>query len=178
MLDVATGSGDLPLAVARWARRRGRQVQIVGLDISPEVLAEARRVARREPIDLVVGDARSLPYPARSFDLVTCCLALHHFPPAEATRVLAELWRVARRAVVVVDLVRGYPAYVGTVLATRVLTRNRLTRHDGPLSVLRAYTPDELRALAGDAGLENIRLYRHLFFRQALTARRETGNDR
>jgi hypothetical protein len=83
---------------------------------------------------------------------VTCALALHHFPPGEAVAVLRELARVARRAWVVVDLERSFPAYVGALLL-RLVLRNRLTRHDAPASVLRAYTLAELRDLLDEAGL-------------------------
>lgn len=142
-------------------------------DISEDVLAEARSVVGDAPIDLVSADVRRLPWPDRSFDLVTCNLALHHLGPGDAERALREMWRVARRAMVVVDLERGYTAYIGAWLATHVLVRNRLTRHDGPLSVLRAYTAQELGDLARRAGLRHFTIRRHPFFRMALEARRE-----
>jgi hypothetical protein len=104
--------------------------------------------------------------------VVVSCLTLHHFSPREAVTVLSEMWRVARRGLVVVDLTRGVMAYVGTWLATRAIARSRVTRYDGPLSVLRAYTPAEMCSLGRQAGLENIRHTRHMSFRQTLVATR------
>lgn len=148
------------------------ELDIVALDVSSEILAEASQFVGNRGVLLVQGDARALPWPEGSFDVVTCCLALHHFGPIDAEQVLAEMWRVARRAVIVVDLVRSVPAYAGTWLATRTLARSRLTRHDGPLSVLRAYTYVEMETLARNAGLGNVRSFRHFPSRQVVVARR------
>jgi len=171
VLDVATGSADIPLALWHTLRRAGLEPSIVALDSSAEVLAEAAAQLGGGAVELQQGDARALPYPDDSFDIVLCCLALHHFSPSEATSVLREMWRVARRGIIVTDLRRGYLAYASTWLATRTVARNRLTRHDGPLSVLRAYTPDELSGLARRAGIPNPTIERHIFFRQSLVAR-------
>lgn len=172
LLDVATGSGDIPLALADWGARRRIDIRATGLDRSPEVLSEAQRLAGRlggGRLELVRGDARSLPWPEKSFDVVTCALALHHFEPEEAVQVLREMRRVARRAVIVTDLRRSFVAYGATWLVTRVVARNRLTRHDGPVSVLRAYTVSEVAALGQRAGLDGARVQAHRFFRLALS---------
>jgi SAM-dependent methyltransferase len=172
VLDVATGSADIPVALYRWGVRHGRVFDVTACDVSDDVLVEARRVVGDLPVQVVAADASALPWPDQSFDVGLCSLALHHFEPERAALVLRELWRVARRAVVVTDLTRGYPAYAGTWLATRTVARNRLTRHDGPLSVLRAYTPEELLACARDAGLHEPVVHRAPFFRQVLVATR------
>src|ERR1700682_1619566 len=83
---------------------------------------------------------------------------------------MREMWRVARHAIVVIDLYRSRPALAGAWLATHVLAGSRLTRHDGPLSVLRAYRPAELWDLAREAGLESVQVRRRPFFRQTLIA--------
>lgn len=153
ILDVATGSADIPLAVVQAGRRRNLSPAVTGLDINPDILIAAELVAG-SMVKLVRGDARNLPFADGSFDVVTLCLALHHFDPHDAVRVLGEMWRVARAGIVVVDLRRTAPAYAGVWLLTRTIARNRLTQHDGPLSVLRAYTVPEVGRLARDAGIE------------------------
>ena len=176
VLDVATGSADIPLALNRWAHHRGLDLEVVGLDISDEILAEARHTVGSCAIQLVKGDARRLPFDDRTFDVVLCSLALHHLDSIGACSALREMWRVARRAVIVIDLRRSYPAYAGTWMVTRAFARNRMTRHDGPLSVLRAYTPREVGALATAAGLEGWAVRRRWPYRQVLTARRTVGH--
>jgi SAM-dependent methyltransferase len=151
-LDVATGSGDLPLAVLQRGRRLGWRVDAHALDASRQVLNVARRHIGEAPVTLHTGDACALPFTDRSFDVVTCALALHHFEPNDAVLVLRELERVARRAWIVVDIERGFPAYLGARLL-RLVLRNRLTRHDAPASVLRAYSLPELRDLLTTAAV-------------------------
>jgi len=178
ILDVATASADVPAAIARWARRHRRAVQITALDISPDILAAARRTIRGfDEITLVRGDAMALPFPDRSVDVVLCALALHHFSFNQATRVLREIHRVARGAFVVNDVLRSWPAYVGAIADTWLLSRNRLARHDGPLSVLRSFTWPEYALLADAAGLDGIEMRRHRLQR-AVLIRWPTSNGR
>jgi len=169
ILDVATASADVPVAIARWASRRGRRPRIIALDINPDILAAARRTIHGvEGIALVRGDAMALPFPDRSVDVVLCALALHHFSFDGAARVLREIQRVARGAFVVNDVLRSWPAYVGAVADTWLLSRNRLARHDGPLSVLRSFTWPEYARLAQAAGLDGVELRRHRLQRAVL----------
>ncbi len=173
LLDIATGSGDIPRALVRWSRRRGYVFRVLATDVSEDVLVIARRETADEPtITLEACDARALPYPDGAFDIAVCSLALHHFPRAEAIMVLAEMGRVSRRGIILNDLVRTWPGYVGAWLLGNVTTTNRLTRHDAPLSILRAFTPDELGTMAREAGLSHIEVTPHLFWRMALVARR------
>lgn len=173
LLDTATGSGDIPRALVRWGRRRGYNLRVLATDVSEAVLAVARRETADEPtIAVEACDARSLPYRDGAFDIALCSLALHHFPRTEAIQVLAEMGRVSRRGIIVNDLVRTWSGYVGAWLLGNVTTTNRLTRHDAPLSILRAFTPDELVAMAREAGLTNIAVTPHRFWRMALVARR------
>lgn len=173
VLDIATGSGDIPRALIRWGRRRGYNLRVLATDVSRDVLAVARReTAAETAITLEACDARALPFRDGAFDIAVCSLALHHFPRAEAVRVLAEMGRVARRGIIVNDLVRTWSGYVGAWLLGNATTTNRLTRHDAPLSILRAFTPDELAAMGREAGLSNIEITPHLFWRMALVARR------
>ncbi|HEX6939163.1 MAG TPA: methyltransferase domain-containing protein [Longimicrobiales bacterium] len=172
ILDAGTGSGDLPRAIVRWARRHGRDLRITATDIHPQTLEIARRRSTGFPeITFERADVLALPYPDRSFDIALLSLTLHHMEGAAAVTALRELGRVARRAVLVGELLRSRPAYLGArILAATVWRGNRLTRHDGPISVLRAFTPDELLDLARRAGLPNPRVHRHPLFRLVLVA--------
>lgn len=170
LLDIATGSGDVPRSLGRRAAREGIRLTLIGSDISASVLDDARRQAG-PPIALVRHDATALPIAADSVDIVTLCLAAHHFDPPALTAALSEAWRVARRAVVVSDLERGRLAYVGARAMALVL-RNPLTSHDGPVSVLRAYTAREIAIISRRAGLRDVRVRRHVPFRMTLVARK------
>jgi SAM-dependent methyltransferase len=174
LLDLATGSGDIPRAAVRWGRRHGFRFQIIALDFSPTVLETARSESKGYPeMEFVQGDARRTGYEDSSFDIVTCNMSLHHFGPEEAVQVLREMDRLSRYGFIVNDLRRSRWAWLGIWLLTRVLPANRLTRHDGPLSTLRAYTPSELRELAALAGLPHANVYTHLFSRMALVVEKK-----
>ncbi len=170
-LDVACGSGDVVRAVANAARRRGRALDIAALDYSESVLAIARARTPARDARFVEGDATALPFDAASFDATSCNLALHHFEPDAAVVVLRELRRVARIAPFVCDLERSRVAHLGARAFARVIARNAMTKHDGPLSVLRAYTAAELVALARRAGWRAPVARRLPFFRVLLTDR-------
>ena len=157
LLDVGTGGVDIPAALLDDARRERRSLRVTALDGRAEVLEAARAIRpdldERPGLRLVASDARELPFGDRSFDVVHTSLLLHHLDPGEAVAFLREARRVARRGVVVNDLVRARHHWLLARLLVGLTTRNRFTRHDGPLSVRRAYTRLELQALLASAGL-------------------------
>jgi ubiquinone/menaquinone biosynthesis C-methylase UbiE len=170
ILDIATGSADIPRAICRWARKRERAVAIEAVDQSDQVLAAATEWSIDFPeIRLRRVQAPLLPYSDRSFDYVISSLFFHHLNEAEGTLLLREMARVARRGLLVNDLLRSRLACLLTAITTRLLSGNRLTRHDGPISVLRGFRPQELRRMATKAGLTDVQLSYHLWFRIALT---------
>jgi 2-polyprenyl-3-methyl-5-hydroxy-6-metoxy-1,4-benzoquinol methylase len=172
ILDLATGGGDIPLRLVAWAKRQGRPLHLTVTDRSPQILAEARRTLADVPaISFAVCDARTVPMSAQSFDIVLCSLSLHHFTPEEAVQVLREMDRLSRIGFILNDIRRCHAGYVAAWAASRIATRNRLTRHDMPLSVLRAYTPDELRALLRQADILDATVTTHPLFRMAAVRR-------
>lgn len=179
LLDVATGSADLPLQLVAWSRNQGIRIEVVATDLHPETAAVARLATTPEPaIRVLQADGLRLPFANGSFDLALCSTALHHFDGPPATQVIRELNRVARAGFLVSDLRRTRVAYAGAcILAATVWRRHRLTRHDGPLSVAAAFTPKELRALASDAGLSGALVRAEPLFRLSLVVDR-TREDR
>jgi len=160
ILDVGTGGADIPMTLLARARAAGRPLAIAATDSRPEILAAARRVRpaidRAKGLELGVADGRRLPYPDRSFDVAHASMVTHHLEPDEVVAFLRELRRVARRGVVVNDLVRGRHFWLGGWLIVHVIGTSPYTRHDGPLSVRRAYSRTELRAMLAVAGLRPV----------------------
>ena len=148
ILDAGTGGADMPLAFARRAWRS------VGVDLHPEVLSIARRETAAEPlIEIVEGDAGALPFDDGAFDVAHCSLLVHHLQPADVVDALRELSRVACHGVVINDLRRGIWPFCATWASVMAFGRSWVTRRDGPVSVRRAYTLDELDRLLAEAGL-------------------------
>ncbi|HWL39295.1 MAG TPA: methyltransferase domain-containing protein [Gemmatimonadaceae bacterium] len=140
LLDVGTGLGDIPRQARQVADESGIELRAFGLD-SAEELARASRSA----VDCVVcGDALQLPFADRSVDVVMCSQVLHHFSHDDAIALLREMDRVARVRVIVSDLRRSWIAAMGLWLASFPLRFHAVSRHDGVVSVMRGFTPDEL----------------------------------
>ncbi|MBK5188827.1 MAG: methyltransferase domain-containing protein, partial [Gemmatimonadaceae bacterium] len=146
-LDVGTGTGDIPALAAREWRARGVTITTVGIDICPSLLREARERGQLP----VCADARALPIASKSVDIAICSQTLHHFESRDAIAVLRELDRVARQRVIVSDIRRSWLAAAGIWLASYPLRFHPVSRHDGVVSVLRGFTPVELRQLVQTA---------------------------
>jgi 2-polyprenyl-3-methyl-5-hydroxy-6-metoxy-1,4-benzoquinol methylase len=98
-------------------------------------------------------------------DVVLCSLTLHHLPEEGVVALLRLMAELGRLGFVVSDLRRSRLAWLAAWIATHAISRNRITRHDGPLSVRRAYTPGELEGLSARAGLAGVRWQPAPFFR-------------
>jgi ubiquinone/menaquinone biosynthesis C-methylase UbiE len=158
VLDIGTGGADIPVRLIDDARRRGAMLEVTATDSRQEVLEAA--LAVRPELDHVPGltlgvaDGRRVPWPDGAFDVSHASLVLHHLEPDDAVMFLRELRRVSRLGIVVNDLARGRLAWLGAWLVTHTVAAGRYTRHDGPLSVRRAYTQSEMEELLRAAGLE------------------------
>jgi SAM-dependent methyltransferase len=168
VLDVGTGGADVPAAVVEWGQRRQVPLRIVGVDRHPAVARIAHAMAVHSSVTVIQADARALPFRNASFDVCLCTLALHHLSRDEGVALLRRLHGLARLGFLVVDLLRCPSGYAGVWLMTR-LSRNPLTRHDGPLSVRRAMSWPEYREFAREARIPDMRLTRLPLFRVALS---------
>lgn len=173
VLDVGTGSGDIPRDLVSASRREGRSLRVVATDLHPETVAIAAARLRDAPaIEVRQADGLALPFADAAFDIAMCHTALHHFEDDQALRLIRELSRCARHAVVVTDLVRGrLPLAVVGLLSRSLWRRHPITRHDSVVSIRAAFTPGEAARLAYEAGLQEVRVRRHPFFRFSLVAR-------
>ena len=164
LLDVGSASGDLPAFLL--SRLPGPHLA-TGLDIKPLHFRFAPASLRR-----VVADARALPFAERSFDVVTASLFLHHFDSALLPGVLAGLFRVARRALVVNDLERAPVPYLFGRAFFPLLFRSRVSVEDGLVSIRRGFRRDELLAAFATAGLPRPAVTRHFPYRLLAVALR------
>lgn len=161
ILEVASGRGDVLQAALL---QLGVRPEITLLDRSPAHLPDPRAWPATLPIPHVLtGDALALPLADASVDIVSCCLFLHHLEPPQVARFLAEAQRVARVAVIINDLERS-AVHHRLARLNRIIDRSRISRHDGPASVHRAYTYRELARMLANSGssfvLERAWLYR------------------
>jgi SAM-dependent methyltransferase len=192
LLDVGTGSGDIPARINHWAEQRGIKASIVALEpepvtaqiaatltqqVNPRVIPLLQRLpsavipaeagiegeneghSQLSGISVVRGDGDAPPFRAGSFDFVLASQLLHHFSEEKIIALLRTWSRLARRAIIVSDLVRHPIAYYGIRLLTRLFTRNVMTLTDAPLSVERAFTMAEWHELFRRAEIGSFQLF-------------------
>lgn len=180
ILDLATGSGDIPEELCRWARREGREISFVISDVSLEILEVAKKRIEHagfgDKVRYVVCDASTVPFDQYSFDIIICSLAFHHLNLQQSLGALKEMKTLARLGFIINDIYRSQGAWYMAWLLTHLATSNRLTRHDGPASVLRAFTLAEMRRMSRMAGVNAV-VHKHPFWRVALVSRRATEVD-
>jgi SAM-dependent methyltransferase len=178
ILDVATGSADVPRAIARWAAARGHDLRLIGLDRHVVTAAIAQVIARSitkrqaaEPanrLSIVRGDALRLPFADGAVDYAITSTFLHHLDDDQCVAAMRELVRVARRGIIVADLLRTRRAYFWISLFT--LAAGPMVRHDARLSVAQALNLREARDLARRAGLAGATVRRHFGHRFVIAA--------
>lgn len=169
ILDVAAGSADVTAAMASRAGNRGFKVLAVAADLNLAVLGQGRAWNREfHEISYALANGLKLPFPDNSFDIVHCSLVLHHLSEEDAVHFLKEMARVSRFAVIAGDLRRNLIPWALIWIISRLFTSNKYTRNDGPLSVLRSFTPGEIKELAQASGLKEFRVRRRHFWRMSL----------
>jgi ubiquinone/menaquinone biosynthesis C-methylase UbiE len=160
MLDVAAGGCDVSEALLGK-----RPAAIVALDINPKGFKFARRSLP------LVGDAMDLPFCDGTFDVVMASLFFHHLTDDQCVRTLANMWRVSRNLVLVNDLNRHPVAYFSICALTAKFSKSVMVGNDGPVSVLRAFKPQELLEFAKRSGIP-ARVHRSFPFRLVLVAQK------
>ena len=168
VLDLATGSGDIPRLIADYGRAAKADLQIDAIDQQASTVEIAKKLSAQYPeISFFEGNvfewSASEPY-----DLVLCTLALHHFSEDDAVRLLQHARELSRQFVLVSDLRRGWLATIGVWLLTATIFREPMTKYDGRVSAARAFSFSEMAELARRAGWSNLGHQSFPFARQAI----------
>jgi len=176
IIDLGTGSADIPLAIVRWARTGGLRVQITAIDAHPTTLDLARQHvkealgASQTEIEFLRADALSLMdhFDPGAFDYAHAGMFLHHLDDIEVMTALRVMDRITTRGVIWNDLVRGPVEAVAVRLLT--LAGPAMVKHDALVSVAAGFTRREVLDLASRVGLPHIGYQRHLFGRFTLVS--------
>lgn len=165
-LDVAGSTGDV-------ASLTGRSLYAYGIGAETVVLDRSSSHMNGSHMS-VCGDAMMLPFADNSFDAVGCSLFAHHLEPNEIGQFAREGLRVARHAFFIHDLIR-HPLHLALAYAGFPLYRSRITRHDAPASVRRAYTVEEMREMLQSSGAANLEIETYFLFRMGVIAWKRTS---
>jgi ubiquinone/menaquinone biosynthesis C-methylase UbiE len=158
-LDVAGASGDIANLSRKSLARKG-----VGLE---PILLDRAATHLNGHYPSVCSDALALPFGDGSLDVVGCSLFAHHLEPQQVAEFATEALRVARHAVIISDLIR-HRLHLALAFAGWVLYRSRLTRHDAPASVRRAYKVAEITEILKPAGAAGVEIRHFFLFRMGV----------
>ena len=168
ILDLATGSGDIPRLVVEFARIAGAEVEIDAVDFQASTIAIAGQLSSGFPeIHYHCADIHHFGN-AHSYDIVLFSLALHHFSSDQAAALLRRCRKLSRGKVLVADLCRSRLAKLGVNLLTATVFREAMTRNDARASINRSFSYRELDRLAREAGWHDYGHRRFRFARQAI----------
>jgi len=155
ILDVSTGSGDIPRLIVDFARSGNVSVQVDAIDQQASTIEIARRLSNDYP-EIEFSCANLFAWkPSQPYDIVLCSLTLHHFSEDDAVRVLQKCREFSREHVLVADLRRSLWLTFGVYLVTATIYHEAMTKTDARLSAARAFSFAEVRELARRAGWKN-----------------------
>lgn len=164
LLDVGFGQGDMLRRIARWARKKGLEAELVGVDLNEKSETVARAAT---PADLVI-DYRTGDYADQGrFDFIVSSLVTHHMTDTQLLDFLRHMESESGRGWLVNDLHRRLFPYLGFPLLARLLGVHRIVREDGQLSIARSFRPEEWRSILAEAGIPTgaARIRRYFPFR-------------
>ena len=167
VLDVGCGEGDMLRRLARWAVRAGHRVEWLGLDRNPLGIAAARAATPASlPIRYIEADVFDPALPG--YDAIISSLFTHHLDEGQLAAFLRLMEARAALGWFVNDLHRHPLAFHGFGALSAVARWHRFVRHDGPISVARAFRRADWTRLLHEAGVPGTVRW-HLPFRYTVT---------
>ncbi|KQM49156.1 methyltransferase type 12 [Sphingomonas sp. Leaf208] len=161
LLDVGFGDGDMLRRIARWAKAKGLDVELVGVDLNPRSEQAAR--AHGGAIRYVTGDYADLAH--EPWDVIVSSLVAHHMSHDQLIAFLRFMEGHASAGWFVNDLHRHGFAHWGFPVLATIARWHPIVRHDGTLSIARSYRPDEWPPLLAEAGITEAKVRRVFPFR-------------
>ena len=178
VVDIGAGSGDVQRRILNWADEHSIQMTIYLIDISEEACHEARQLFTNEPRVIVDrGDLFELS--ERNADIVVASQFLHHFDDDQIPSVVKKMLSASRIGVVIHDIHRHGLAWLAVWITTRVISRNRYIRHDGPLSVAKGFRSRDWEKLKKNLQpVTTLSYFWHKLFRYSvIIPRMEKGSE-
>jgi ubiquinone/menaquinone biosynthesis C-methylase UbiE len=166
IIDLATGSADIPRAILDWATKNNFNIHIVAVDRHPITTRTAAAQSNDPRLTIIQADVFQLPFADHSFDYGLTALFLHHLDEDQIVTVLKSMDRLTRRGIIAADLLRHRRAYLWIKLFTSL--SSKMIQHDATVSVAQALTAPEVLALRDRANLPYTDLHRHFGHRFVL----------
>ncbi len=175
--DLGCGSGDWLRYTALWARKNGFKVKLTGVDKKKDAIQYLERESSSfHEIEGFTGDYREFLNNS-PVDVFHCSLFCHHLNDEELVELLGQINTLASVGFVINDLKRSRMAYYGAKAFTQLFRGSYLSKHDGPVSVLRGFTEQELKLIFKQAGVNQYRIVSRPFFRFLIVGEKFVRKD-
>lgn len=173
LLDVASGSGDLPISWALRAKRERLDLEITTIDFSELAIEEQIRRSEDAGVTIraICGDCIAADLPT-GYDLCTNSLFLHHLSEEQAVALIRKMANSAAH-VVLCDLERTWLNRLQVMLASRLVTRSPIVHFDARCSIEGAFSKQEFSQLLHTACQQRIAVRRLLPCRMIATVHRD-----
>lgn len=154
IVDVGCGGGDMLRRIEDWAAHKRIAVQLTGIDSNPLAIRIAREFTPADSkIQWLAGTMNVINTASNPIDFVISSLFTHHLPDDQIVRFLTWMERVARRGWFINDLRRSRISCLGFGMMATAVRWHRFVRHDGPVSIRRAFLRTEWEQYAAASGL-------------------------
>jgi len=153
ILDVGCGYGDSLRRIERWANDRKLSVELTGCDLNPDTIVIARQASpARSRIRWIGSNVFELDS-LKPVDIVVSSLFTHHLTEDEIVRFIT--WMEAKTQIgwFINDLSRASIPYLLFKAFAKVANLHPFVQHDGPVSIARAFIPEDWRRMCASAGL-------------------------
>lgn len=159
IVDIGCGGGDMLKLIAKWARKRNKEVQLTGIDANPNVIKFAEKNCTGYPeihfldLNIFSDDFKSI-----DCDIITATLFTHHFSDTELIRLFKQLKRQVSVGIAINDIHRHFLAHKSINLLTSAFSKSDMVKNDAGLSVLRSFSKKELIDILKSAEIVNFRI--------------------
>lgn len=159
LADLGCGGGDIMAEMAKWSRRKNIQSSFVGIDANSHIVEYAKENTRNfseisyQPINIF-----SEEFQKQRFDIIHCCLFIHHFTSQELVTLFRQFKEQARVGVIINDLHRHPLAYWSILLLTSLFSKSSMVKNDASISVARGFKKNELEVVLKEAGIKKYHL--------------------
>ncbi len=154
--DWGCGGADSIRKIASWANERNLHFNYVGIDAAENIIEYAKlKCIHINNLHFICANVFDESIKENQFEIVTSTLFTHHFEDKDWVKLIKKMHFSSKKAVVINDLHRHWFAYYSIKFLTKLFSKSSMVIHDGPLSVLRAFTRKELENLLDQAELKN-----------------------
>lgn len=171
VLDIGSGTCDIPLAITKWARKQCRRIEFTCIDTNETALKIASQNIEKSGFDSIELKHESiLEFDCRQhFDYAIGSMFFHHLQDEQILALIEKLRSYVLRGILINDLRRNLMSFAGCSAMVCLLSKD--LKHDALLSIRKGFKPDELFRLLSSVEGAHVDVKNHSFSRLAAVIR-------